>query len=209
MKINFKLLAFGILTIIAITSCQKEDINPTKQAAGSTGLRAKKTAVTRPYKDSFNTWYSFVPDIAGGWTESYGPLLAWYPGGGEGTATHLGKSHTFFNQYVPFNPPDISSVAAPVTQFFSAQLAAAGINGVPSNVSTITYDDFGNSVWFHQTTSITTPASNTRLNFVATAEIVGGTGKFENATGSTTITGYLNPTDRTDAAFASNGSISY
>ena len=151
----------------------------------------------------------FVPDTEGGWTPDFGPSKAWYPGGGEGTGTHIGLSHTYFNQYVPFNPPAISSVAAPVTQFFATQLALSGITGIPGDVSTITYDDYGNSIWFHQTTSTTTPESETRLNFIATADIIGGTGKFEGASGTTTIHGYLNPADNTDAGYSSEGTIIY
>ena len=172
-------------------------------------MHASQSAVTRAYRDSFDTWYRFVPDIANGWTPDFGPSKAWYPGGGDGNAAHLGKCHTFFNQYVPFNPPSISSVPAPVTQFFGGELTAAGLTNIPANVSTITYDDNGNAVWFYQTSSVTTPESSTRLNFVATADIIGGSGKFEGATGSITINGYLNPTDPSDAGFWSSGSIKY
>ena len=110
---------------------------------------------------------------------------------------------------MPFNSPAISSVAAPVTQFFATQLALSGITGIPGDVSTITYDDYGNSIWFHQTSSTTTPESETRLNFIATADIIGGTGKFEGASGTTTIHGYLNPADNTDAGYSSEGTIIY
>jgi hypothetical protein len=198
----------AVLLLLAFVSCQKEVLTTEKNTAG-TLTSAKKARVTRAYKDSFDTWYMFVPDVANGWTPDFGPLLAWYPGGGDGNATHIGKCHTYFNQYVPLSPPPIASVPAPVTQFFSAQLGTAGLTTIPNSVSTITYDDNGNAIWFNQTSSVTTPASETRLDFVATADIVGGSGKFVGASGSIIIIGYLNPVDPSDAGFWSNGSITY
>jgi hypothetical protein len=199
----------GLLFIIPFVSCQKDQLAQPVHSKVSEVSILKSSPVSRPYKDNFDTWYSFVPDVEGGWAPEFGPLKAWYPGGGNGTSTHIGKSHTYFNQYVPFNPPSISSTAAPVTQFFSTELGLAGFSGIPDNVSTITFDDFGNSIWFHQTSSTTTMESETRLNFIATADIVGGTGKFEGATGSTTINGWLNPVDQTDGGYKSEGTIIY
>ena len=198
-----------ILLLIVFASCQKEDLISPANRSDNTSINAKKAVISRPYKDSFDTWYMFVPDVNNGWNPQYGPVLAWYPGGGEGTCTHMGNSHTYFNQYVPLAPPPISSLPSPVTQFFSTQLTQSGYPGIPNNVSTITYDDNGNSIWFYQTSSVTTPVSETRLTFVATADIVGGTGKFEGAKGSTTIKGYLNPVDQSDAGFRSEGTIVY
>lgn len=205
-----RLLLFPcFLFLLVFTSCQKDELVQPSNTRANSAVAAKSSPVSRPYRDDFDTWYRFVPDVEGGWTPDFGPVKAWYPGGGDGNATHLGLSHTYFNQYVPFHPVSISSLPAPVTQFFSDQLTLAGFTGIPSNVSTITYDDFGNSIWFHQTSSTTTPESETRLNFIATADIVGGTGKFENATGSTTIKGYLNPLNQSDAAYSSEGTIVY
>lgn len=197
------------LLLLLFVSCQKELLNGNENRDASAIQAAKKAPVTRAYKDKFDTWYKFVPDIENGWTPDFGPSKAWYPGGGNGNATHMGKCHTYFNQYVPFNPLSISSVPAPVTQFFSGELAISGITNVPLNVSTITYDDKGNSIWFNQTSSTTTPVSDRRLNFVATADIVGGSGKFKGATGSIVINGYLNPVDPSDAGYWSKGSIKY
>jgi hypothetical protein len=209
MPYHFIRQSLGLLFLILIASCQKEDLVQPSQTRQNSLTISKNLPVSRIYKDNFETWYQFVPDVEGGWTPDFGPSKAWYPGGGEGTGTHIGLSHTYFNQYVPFNPPSISSIPAPVTQFFSNELALAGLTGIPGDVSTIIYDDFGNSIWFHQTSSTTTPESETRLNFIATADIVGGTGKFEGATGSTVIHGWLNPLDQSDAGFASDGNIVY
>ena len=65
----------------------------------------------------------------------------------------MGNAKTYFNQYIPFNPTLFSSVPAPVIMFFSSQLSTAGFTGIPSNVSSIVYDDKGNSIWFHQTSN--------------------------------------------------------
>jgi hypothetical protein len=91
--------------------------------------------------------------------------------------------------------------------FYTAQLAALGITGVPSNVSSVVADSKGNSVWFESLGSTTTPVSPTRVEFTAQQNIVGGTGKFATATGSVTLKGYFNPTNPADAASGNRGRI--
>lgn len=199
-----------VLLTLIISSCQKEITLPENQSGEVTAVSASHNPVTRAYRDSFDTWYMFVPDIANGWDPTHPTkFLAWYPGGGDGNASHIGNAKTYFNQYVPFAPPLFSSVPAPVTQFFSAPLAAAGFTGIPSSVSSIVYDSKGNSVWFHQTSNSTIPASSTRINFSGTADIIGGTGKFSGATGEVSLQGFFNPQDQQDASFWQNGWIRY
>jgi hypothetical protein len=197
-------IVLPLLLIITVSSCQKETtaINGLNEEIATA---ANNGPVTRAYRDSFDTWYQFVPDIAGGWTPP-NPAPAWYPGGGDGNATHVGNASTYFNQYASFGPTGLTSSAAPVTMFFGAQLASFS---VPSNVSTIVFDDKGNSVWFQSAGTQTMPVSPTRVNFTGTNNIVGGTGKFAGATGEVTINGYFNPQNQQDASFWQNGWIRY
>jgi hypothetical protein len=197
-------IVLPLLLIITVSSCQKETtaINGLNEEIATA---ANNGPITRAYRDSFDTWYQFVPDIAGGWTPP-NPAPAWYPGGGDGNATHFGIASSYFNQYASFGPTGLTSSAAPVTMFFAAQLASFS---VPSNVSTIVFDDKGNSVWFQSAGTQTMPVSPTRVNFTGTNNIVGGTGKFAGATGEVTINGYFNPQNQQDASFWQNGWIRY
>jgi hypothetical protein len=118
----------------------------------------------------------------------------------------MGNASTYFNQYASFGPTGLTTSAAPVTMFFATQLAPFN---VPSNVSSIVFDDKGNSVWFQSVGTQTMPVSPTRVNFTGTNNIVGGTGKFAGATGQVTVNGYFNPQDQQDASFWQNGWIRY
>lgn len=150
-----------------------------------------------------------VPDFANGAGPATSFLPAWFPGGGAGNATHMGKARCFFNQYTSFGPAGLGSVPAPVNMFFATDLSAAGITGIPAYVSSITYDGKGNFVWFQGGGASTIPASPTRINFTATNTIVGGTGKFATATGTVALTGYFNPQNVEDASFWTEGKIRY
>jgi hypothetical protein len=197
-------VALLFVSMVTFNSCQKETIqSPAEEAASA--AKASRKPVTRAWRDSFDTWYQFVPDIAGGWTPP-NPAPAWYPGGGDGNATHMGNASTYFNQYATFGPTGLTTSAAPVTMFFAAQLAPFN---VPSNVSSIVFDDKGNSVWFRSAGTQAIPVSPTRVNFTGTNNIVGGTGKFAGAAGEVTINGYFNPQDQQDASFWQNGWIRY
>ena len=198
-----------ITATILTVSCRKESGSITEDDIIQSSAKRSKP-IQRAYRDSFDTWYQFIPDIANGWDPANPtPFLAWYPGGGDGHATHIGNAKTYFNQYIPFNPPLFSSVPAPVIMFFSSQLSTAGFTGIPSDVSSIVYDDKGNSIWFHQTSNSSTPVSEVRINFTGTLNIIGGTGKFSGATGDVNFNGFFNPQDQQDASVWSNGWISY
>jgi hypothetical protein len=209
----FFLIMVAFAISVSLTSCAKDDelaLSRDGATIDKIVIASAKEPVQRAYRDSFDTWYNFVPDIANGWNPSYGPFLAWYPGGGEGNATHMGKASTYFNQYVPFTPPNFASVPAPVTMFFNPELTAAGYPGIPLNVQSITFDTKGNSVWFWgDGNTVSTPVSPTRIEFTGTSSIVGGTGKFAGATGQVTINGYFNPQNQQDASVWSNGLIVY
>ncbi len=198
------------ISMLFLSSCQKEVLAPSSVRDAELNSSAKSGPVWRAYKDTAATYYSIVPDFANGASPATGYLPAWFPGGGTGTATHMGKIHNLFNQYATLGPGGLTSVVAPVTQFFEAQLAAAGITGVPPTVNSITFDDKGNSIWIQANQpTVSTPVSPTLINYSGGGNIVGGTGKFANATGSVVVNGHFNPTDLNDAAYGSRGNIKY
>lgn len=203
------LTAMAVGLSLSVISCKKEMANSGKVETLSSAGKVH-IPVKRAYKDDFNTDYQFVPDIANGWDpENPTPFLAWYPGNGKGNATHIGNAKTYFNQYVPFNPPFFSSIPAPVNMFFAGALALAGYTDIPDEVNSIVYDDKGNSIWFRQTSNTTTPESASRINFSGTSNIIGGTGKFTGATGEVNLIGFFNPLDQQDAGVSTKGWISY
>ncbi len=214
MKLQFLLFVALFCALFVTTPGCSDDLGSEAVVLSTEGKslkgRASNERVRRAYKDNFDTWYMIVPDTASGWIPPYGPFLTWVPGGGSGNATHMGNASTYFNQYIPFTPPNINSIPAPVNMFFDAELTVAGYPGIPSTVQTITFDNKGNSVWFWGNGSNTsTPISPTRIEFSGTANIVGGTGKFEGATGEVTLLGYFNPEDPQDAGVGYEGWIEY
>ncbi|MGZ5247560.1 MAG: hypothetical protein ACXWV5_11025 [Flavitalea sp.] len=210
MKTNtISMAALAVGLCLSLISCKKDMVNNMEDETLSRAAKLREP-VKRAYRDSFDTQFQFIPDIANGWDpENPTPFLAWYPGNGDGNASHMGKAKTYFNQYVPFNPPFFSSIPAPVNMFFSEALALAGYPGIPDAVNSIVYDKKGNSIWFRQTSNSTSPESATRINFTGTSSIIGGTGKFVGATGEVTLNGYFNPLDQQDASVWTKGWISY
>jgi hypothetical protein len=123
-------------------------------------------------------------------------ILAYYPGTGDGNSTHMGKALTFINQRAVLVENGLATVAEPVTKFFSKELAALGLTDIPEEVSSITTDGKGNSVWFKSISNqVTFSETEPRADFKAVVEIIGGTGKFEKATGDGEVTGFFNPTN--------------
>ena len=92
--------------------------------------------------------------------------------------------------------------------FFASELSAFQ---VPSNVSGISFDDKGNSVWMRIAPEglLSARVSPTRINLDGPMLIVGGTGKFTGATGETSFHGYFNPQNLNEATFWQNGWIAY
>jgi hypothetical protein len=209
MKTSNYLLLAAFAGILFIGGCGQDDaLSPRSGDLNFSGADVDnmKKPVRRAWRDSSETWYQFVPDFEGGWDPNNPFVLAWVPGGGEGNATHMGKVSTYFNQYITATG---SSVAAPVTMFFSAELSLLGFTDIPDEVSSLYFDTKGNSVWFHATSNSAVPISPTRINFSGTADIIGGTGKFEGATGEVNFYGFYNPQDPQDASYWSNGWIEY
>ena len=76
-----------IITAIIFTfGCRKESVSITTDNIIQSSAKLNKP-VQRAYRDSFDTWYQFIPDFANGWDAANPtPFLAWYPGGGDGNA---------------------------------------------------------------------------------------------------------------------------
>lgn len=207
---NLKLLkvfACVLLSTFFLMSCQKDLQIRAEKSGMATEMQAKSKPVLRPYKDAFDTYYQFIPDVANGWVAP-NPGPAWYPGGGEGNVAHMGKALTYFNQYASLGPTGFGSVAAPVNMFFASQLSAIGL-AIPGNVSSIVFDKKGNSIWFRLMSNTTIQESDIRVNFTGDVDIVGGTGKFEGATGKVKLSGYFNPQNPGDAGVSNVGNIVY
>lgn len=195
------------LIILLLASCQKESVY-TKTVDEEIATVSDHGPVTRAYRDSFDAWLNFVPDIAGGWVATNPNSRVWWPGGGDGNATHMGNVSIYFNEYTLRVGTQIVMFHAPVITFFATELQAYN---VPSEVSMVVFDNKGNSVWLSNDPAglPTTRVSTSKITFTGTMNIVGGTGKFIGATGETTLNGYFNPLDLTECSFWQNGWIAY
>ena len=82
----------GTLILIGslITSCKKEEKNSSK-----------------PFKADYSTFYRIAPTDPQPVIVDNVPYIgfAYFPGGGIGNATHIGKSQLFFNQLAYTNAP--------------------------------------------------------------------------------------------------------
>lgn len=213
MKILFFSRRLALLSCVALViSCQKESlIQPDSQVASlvasNENFIANKTQEHK-IKGAFNDGsYQFIPGP--GWVAP-NPVPAWYPGEGDGQLNLLGKSTGFVNMYLTMGPGGLMGTPAPVNLVFAARLSALGIT-VPDAVSIIMFDKQGNSIWASGGNLITiTPESATKVLFDFPAQIVGGTGKFANATGQFEGSGYFNPQDMEDVSLViENGTIVY
>lgn len=189
------LLAAGIALL---TGCQKEvsDLS----ATGLTDSKAAPVKKTQEHmlKGEFpSAWYWVVPGP--GWVDQYS-APAWYPGEGEGHMNLLGKAYAFVNMYVTLGQSGLQGTPAPINMFFSDELDDLGIT-IPDAVTIFMFDKQGNSIWGSGVGTLpVTPVSQKRVLFSGPIDIIGGTGKFANASGSYKISGYFNPQNQQDAA---------
>jgi hypothetical protein len=213
MKILSFFRPFALLSFVAlVTSCQKESLlqpdSPVEYLiAHNENLKANKPQEHK-IKGAYNEGsYQFIPGP--GWVAP-NPVPAWYPGEAEGHLNLLGKSTGFVNMYLTMGPGGLVGTPAPVNLLFAARLSELGIT-VPDAVTIIMFDKQGNSIWATGGNSIAiTPTSPTRVLFGVTAEIIGGTGKFANASGQFEGSGYFNPQDTEDVGLEiKNGEILY
>lgn len=184
--------------LLTFISCQKEKSivrydNSELYSTNSSESVLKQSPVTRGFRDSFEIWLSFKPNIPGGWVPANPNSLVWWPGYGKGNVTHMGKGSCYFNQYTVRQPSgDVYMFSRPVTMFFGTELQAYN---VPPEVCAVIYDDKGNSVWL-QNDPAGVPSSTvsaTKITFSGGMYIIGGTGKFSGATGEVMLNGYFDP----------------
>ena len=200
---------------------------------------AQQKQSRKPFKANINTWYRVsplavpTPVIVNG--NSY-VGFAHFPGGGNGNATHMGNVTNWFNQLAYTTPPNTNpegSVNAPVVGIPSYPIFGVPLPLIqtgdfvklPSVISSLSIpDNIGghiiNSVIYNSkrdavfTSSITGaggtfPISEIKVGFNGKALIVGGRGKFTNATGEIDFDGYFNVADANDAEYKAAGWISY
>lgn len=189
----------GLALALTMNSCVQEEAVPQMMeekipvvetiadlVSGSENLRKSPNGVV--YQEKFSN-----QSIAG----SEGIPGYAFPGFGTGNATYIGKSYSFFNQYAqgfPNENGEVTTIAAPVTEFFSDQLTSLGldvaeIDACSRIVSTLTTDGKGNTIWFTNVINKAKFDLEGNITFEAQIDIVGGTGIFKNATGNGTVKG--------------------
>jgi hypothetical protein len=217
---------FAILISLVFSACKKQESEKTSRQA----FKAKTT-----------TWYRVSP-VATPTPLTIGEKLyftfAHVPGGGEGSATHLGKVKTYFNQLAytsnlntPVPMPEGSVIAAVVDVInypvlgvplpliqpgdFSGLAAINKELNIPQSiggklVSSFFYNEKGDAVFISNASeSVITPVSPTRNEFTGKALIVGGRGRFTNAYGAVDFAGWFNPADANNAEYSVDGWIAY
>lgn len=198
----FKRLSFlGLTGLLFASSCMSDLQEPNQIEASKSqnevafaeanvsDVNARK-AVERNYFERFTNQISLIP--VEGFIPDYG-APAYYPGAGLGNSSHMGKAYSFLNQFATVGAEGLETKGRPVTQFYGEELAALGLTNIPDEVSSITTDGKGNSVWFKNINNQVSPVGPDRMEFVAEVEIINGTGKFEGATGTATVKGHFNP----------------
>jgi hypothetical protein len=175
MKTLTKLLLFTAL-ISLMVSCSKTD--PFFNDLSGNGLKsAQPITVTVPFKADVQTNNTFV--VFGKATDTGEPILA-FTFAGTGTASHMGE--------ITFN---MKFLVKPVISDVFWQTNPPGINGV------LTADN-GDELWVSMGSRIghVVPVDENdpagyyeKLN--TDVDVTGGTGRFEGATGTLTIKGYL------------------
>lgn len=141
------------------------------------------------YFETFENQLFFVP------AEGFqgGPAPGFYPGRGLGNATRMGKAQSFVNQFAFFDGNELTTIGAPVSKFFNDELLALGIANLPDDVSSITIDKQGNSLWVKNIKNTVTPVNENLSSFIAEVEFIGGTGRFAKFKGTGVVRGNFDP----------------
>jgi hypothetical protein len=150
----------------------------------------------------------------------------------------MGNVNTFYNQLaytsdinVPQPVPEgsVNASVSLVTSFpilgaplpliqpndFSALTSVNSSLQVPATIdgkilNAVVFNNSGDAIFTTPTSpSVIIPVSATRFNFSGKLDVVGGRGKFANATGKMDFTGFFNPSNPNDAGYSFNGMIEY
>ncbi|WP_144603985.1 hypothetical protein [Algoriphagus algorifonticola] len=195
---SFLILASAFI----VTSCISDTEGPLEETASlekslevkdSEGGENLKKGGLVEYKDSFANQIIALGEVEGQFVP-VDPMtfdgVVYLPGNGKGKARTMGNVYSFINQVIT---GPATSEGAPVTQFFAQDLADLGITGIPDNVHSVTVNEAGHALFFESKTNVASPMAPDRVEFEADLIVVGGTKKYENATGTGKVIGYYNP----------------
>lgn len=205
MKAPFFRFAFFVAGMAFLAGCQK-DVSElaSPNSPDSKSAVSKQKSQEHMLKGQYDAY----------WDTTMGAQGNWAYGSGEGHLNILGKSRIYYNTISPYTALNLF-YNAPVTQFFATELWRYGFTGLGTNVSSIMLDQQGNSIQleikqgtvgeytFHEMP----PNLVTPVDLKAEYKIVGGTGKFEEATGDILLTGYWDPKWPHETLLVINGEI--
>lgn len=202
--LSFFQSALFIAGVLLAVGCQKE----TSAVSGEPTFDAVAGTSNKPMghrlKCQFDLTYTLVPDVEAGNTQ-YNHPPGWYLAIGEGHMNLLGKASTFSNQYIKYVDGSQDSLTVQnvsINKFFKDTLSALGYNNIPDEVSLIFLDKQGNSLWSRGEEPfghVFRSDGYFRIDWVY--DVIGGTGKFEGASGNFIFSGYQNLSDTTDTGF--------
>lgn len=218
--------ALFVAGISFLVSCQKDVSNLSVDAnLISKAAVGKHVPKTIEIKGEFTSNTGYIVDRDNGGVEGL-PVLAWFPGMGEGQMSHFGKFYVIYDQYSEpiswTNPNEATGYSVSLNQHLNAEVDALKMYGieipftgdVKTDPGAIFYDKQGNSFWGTSDYNyrVIEPGHTLVLGYFT---VTGGTGKFAGATGSGLVTGHAYwaaaPTEQTYSTdyFKIEGTLTY